>query len=303
MTTPLTLCLMPHRRDLDPGDTYTDRDGTTVTATAPMSVWDHVQPRHADWDGARLCTGHLASLRKLVATLPGTIGWLRQHVVPGARGGDREPHVRQRKPAETQSPLREHPVDAADLEFARLAVYCRRVAEERGERGPDLRGVHRRRLIIGVGTRRHLTSDGDTQVIALRSDNTSIPVDVATRWVLTRLDWCAEQSWVDEWLIELGERRHSYRKLWRIEDVARRIPGLTCGRCGRETVTLYPPTLDPVWTQAERDTTGRVTTPARPIWSDPVQIGCADLRCGQVVPPAEWEATLTAAHELQRRGA
>ncbi len=300
MTTPLTLCLMPHRRDLDPGDDYTAADGTTVTVAAPMSVWDHVQPRHGDWDGARLCTGHLARLRQLVATTPGTVGWLRQQVVPGARTGDGEWRPPQRRAA-APVPLNLGAVDAADIEFAVLAAWCRITAEERHEPVPKVGGWAGPITAAGNYGRRPVP-DGDTQVHGLRGDNTTA-VTVATKWLLARLDWCAEQLWVDEMLRELGSLRGKHRARWPVEDGSRRIPGLVCSRCGRETVTLWPPTLDPVWTQAERDPAGRVTTPARPIWSDPVQIGCADLRCGQVVPPAEWEATLTAAHELQRRGA
>ncbi len=297
---PLTLCLMPHRRDLDPGDTYAGRDGATATATAPVSVWDHVQPRHGDWDGARLCTGHLARLRQLVATTPGTVGWLRQQVVPGAGGGDGEYRPPRRAAAETPVPLNLAAVDAADVEFAILAAWCRLVGEERRELSPTKVGGWAG-PITTAGSYGRRAPAGDTRILGLRDGDTT-GVVVATTWLLTRLDWCAEQLWVDEMLRELGSLRGKHRARWPVEDGSRRIPGLTCARCGRETVTLYPPTLDPVWTQAERDPAGRVVTPARPIWSDPVQIGCADLRCGQVVPPAEWEATLTAAHELQRRG-
>jgi len=91
-------------------------------------------------------------------------------------------------------------------------------------------------------------------------------VDDMTRWLLQRLDWIAEQPWVDEFLTEMAGLRGTNMARWPLVDRARPLRGHTCIRCGGTGLMLYPPS-SPGW---------------------PIAILCSNVQCGHSIPEDEW---------------
>jgi len=91
-------------------------------------------------------------------------------------------------------------------------------------------------------------------------------VDDMTRWLLQRVDWIAEQPWVDEFLTEAAGLRGTNMARWPLVDRSRPLRGLTCLRCEGTTLVLHPP--------------------ASAGW--PIAIICSNARCGYSMPEGEW---------------
>jgi hypothetical protein len=314
-----TRCLLAHRRDILPRTETTTPDGDPCSTLVPLSTKDHAEPRAGAFQGALLCTGHLRRLREIVASTPATVGWVRQHVVPGRPARDestRSTPSGKRTPA----PIGLDAADAVDHETAVLASWCLAAAEERHERGPDMSGTRRQVASYKDATGQPRPTDGERKVVGLRHGGDTEPVDTMVVWLLHRLDWVAQQPWVDEMVIELADCRSNTMYRWRLEEDVLRgrlLPGLVCDPdtgCGSATLRMYPPSRAPVWTKAEyrlstatplpsgRDGydphAGELVAEARAIWAEPIDVSCST--CSRVVPPSEWDQLVDAAREVER---
>lgn len=321
-------CVLPHRRDILARTETVTPEGWSCTTLVPLVTRDHTEPRTGAFQAALLCTGHLRRLREIVASTPATVGWVRQHVVPGRPARDDTTRAAPRG-KRTPAPIGVDAVDAVDHEAAVLASWCQAVAEERQEIGPDMYGT-RRQVATHKDTHGHARpTDGERKVIGLRHGGDTEPVDGMVVWLLHRLDWVAQQPWVDEMVTELADTRGRTMHRWSIEDdvlTGRALPGLVCDPhatppgCGHATLRMYPPSRAPVWTRAERATSlsvpvldeegrptgtwtydhdaGRLITEPRAIWAEPIDVSCST--CSRVVPPSEWDQLVEAAREVQR---
>lgn len=163
-----TRCCLPHKRAREAGEVYLLPDGTETAAEGGEKVWDGERVVQGAWDGALLCTGHLARLRQIVARTPAMVVWLREHVVPGSVALD--PDAPKQAPGKrSPAPLRLEAVDAADEEVACLASWVQLVAEERGEECPDLADWWVVPASVQVDNVRRVTVPGPGRVVGMRS--------------------------------------------------------------------------------------------------------------------------------------
>lgn len=258
-----TRCVMPHKRAREPGEVYLLADGTETTAEGGEKVWDYERIVAGAWDQALLCTGHLARLRQIVARTPAMVVWLREHVQPGSVALD--PDTPKHAPGpRSPAPLRLEAVDAADEEVATLASWAMLAVEESGVEGPDLSETWMVPPSLRVDDIHRVNVRGPGRVAGLRVKIE--PVDDITRWMLDRLDWIAEQPWVDEMLTELAKVRGTNMARWPLEDRSRPLAGYSCIRCESRTLVWHPP--------------------ASPGW--PIAILCGNSNCGYSIPEDQW---------------
>lgn len=261
-----TNCILPHRRVPDEGEEFTDSNGRTGVGDGSKAIWDYVKdggkPVGGSHEGSLLCVGHLTKLTELIAFTPTMVSWLRSNITPSGSQKESDGGSKKPKGPSTPLPLSDAAVDAADAELACLASWTRMVAEERGEHGPDLSSAW--------------WNAGDDRVAGIRAGNTTV-VDEVTRYLLRRIDWIAEQDWIEEFLDEVARPRQTHLARWPHAIKPRPLKGYLCRECDRDTMVVFPPSNGPIY-----NTAGDF------VHAWPVAVTCTDLRCGWKVPESEW---------------
>lgn len=272
-----TNCILPHRRVPDKDEKYVDANGRVGVGDGEKAVWDYMSDGGrvvgGSHEGSLLCVGHLARLTSLLAFTPAMVSWLRSNIAPTAAWKESDGSKKPKGPS-TPLPLSDAAVDAADAELACLASWARMVSEERGESGPDLSEawwLHSQDRVGGI-----------------KAGNTSV-VDSVTRYLVRRVEWIAEQSWVEEFLDEVARPRQTHLARWPHEIRRRTLKGYCCRMCDRDTMTVYPPSNGPIYNKAGEF-----------VHAWPVLVQCSDLRCGWKVPEQEWPMLERVWEQLER---
>jgi hypothetical protein len=305
-------------RRREPGETYTDSDGTEVVAEGGERVWDHADARPGFRAGALLCNGHLNRIRSLIAGAPEMVGWMREQLEPvGNPLGGEEVHG-PNGPV-SKPPISVTAVDAADEVLALLCSWSECAAEGLGIAGPDTVEAYRVfRTALDIDEAGNDAGWDWTPIVKGFRGNTSLSIiNAVSRWLVDNLDEIAHLEFLGQHVQEIADNRSTNLARWPYEDRPRPVAGIECDECGKRTVMFYPPAVDPKYIdEVIRDDAGKpirlvkhvghgkyartvpmryadgrdvVAFKRRLAYSYPVLIQCRDTNCGHVIPADRWQ--------------
>ncbi|OZF47550.1 hypothetical protein [Rhodococcus sp. 14-2470-1a] len=326
--TPTSVCVLPHKRIPDRDEPFTRPDGSTGVGDGSTPVWDRMvdggRAVAASHDGSTLCRGHLTRLQDLIASTPRTVEWMREQIEPSNTAPDRSAGYTKPSKKEPPLPISAAAVDSADEELVFLCEWADQVSKDRSEIGPDLAGAR----TTWRSTYRPLTPlQRERRVVGFRAIDPAVvnaTVNGVATYLLTRLDWIAQQEWAGEMMSELAANRGRHLRRWPLGDTARRVKGYRCLKCHRESIVVHPPAHAPQYAETvvmyeppehyppggigprhpliprpRLDNWGRpmldadgepmVHVTREEMYAHPMLVACSDLRCGERVDEVYWE--------------